>query len=133
MNPRAVLRSCSAALIKTGTSTLEAALNGIPFAMFYKTSALSYFIAKRMVRLQHISLVNILAKKSLVNEFIQHQATAAPIVEELTRLLSDAEYAQSMVQSFEELRKSLGASGASARAAESIAQSFGLNKYSGVK
>lgn len=122
LNPdaRAVMRQCAAGVVKTGTSTLEAALSGLPFTMIYKTSWLSYRIGRMLVELPHISLVNILAQKAVVRELVQHDANPTSIVTELRRLLSDDSYAEQMYREFADIRTLLGQSGASGRAAQEI-------------
>ncbi|MBX7154245.1 MAG: lipid-A-disaccharide synthase [Candidatus Kapaibacterium sp.] len=117
---RWVMKQCAAGVVKTGTSTLEAALCGMPFTMMYKTSMLSYTIAKNLVNLNHISLVNILARKTIVKELIQKEATPQSMANELERLLNNADYAQEMYNHFVEVREMLGESGASVRTARLI-------------
>ena len=103
----------SAGIVKAGTSTLEAALCGLPHAMMYRISPLSYHLAKRVVRLSHIALPNIvidkeLHKAALVREFIQGAATPEALAEEVLRILNDEHYANLMITGFEELRMVLG-------------------------
>ena len=126
-NARQLMKQSAIGLIKTGTSTLEAALCGLPFCMVYKTSNVSYWIGRSLVKLPHISLVNILAGRELVREFIQSDATPTSIADELSRLLSDSGAAAALHRDLLELRKSLGEAGAADRAAARIA---GLSKHS---
>ncbi len=121
---RQVMRNARVGLIKTGTSTLEASLCGLPHCMMYKTSTLSYHIARRLVRLPYISLTNILAQKMLVREFVQSDAQAASISTELERLLSQQDAAQELQMQCLELRHLLGSQGAAQRAAQFILQRF---------
>lgn len=117
---RELLQTCKAGLVKTGTSTLEAALAGLPFAMMYKTSTVSFAISKHLVTLNYIALPNIIANKPIVREFIQSDVQPKGIAEELLKLYNNAEYASSMQQEFIAIKQSLGNSGASKRAAEHI-------------
>jgi lipid-A-disaccharide synthase len=119
---RALMQKSRAGLVKTGTSTLEAALCGMPFAMMYKTSPLSYHLSKYLVTLEHIALPNILLKRKIVPELIQAEATPNIMARELLKIVRDDEIAAKMQEDFGELRRLLGAEGASRRAAEMIAK-----------
>jgi lipid-A-disaccharide synthase len=117
---RALMKSATVGCIKTGTSTLEAALCGLPMCSIYKTSEFTYRLGRLLVKVPSIALPNILANKPIVREFIQQEATANTISNELMRLLHDAQAAATMTNEFAELRSRLGKSGASRRAAEHI-------------
>jgi lipid-A-disaccharide synthase len=131
---RALMRRAAAGIVKTGTSTLEAALCNMPFAMMYKTSALSYYLAKRMITLSHIALVNIVAdwqpqaaptkeqklSEEIVREFIQHEATPEAIAAELYRIITEAQYAHQMHEGFARVRHLLGKAGAANNVAQQI-------------
>lgn len=117
---RALMKSAKVGCIKTGTSTLEAALCGLPMCSIYKTSEFTYRLGRLLVKVPSIALPNILANKPIVREFIQQEATAKTIGNELMRLLHDAQAAATMTNEFAELRSRLGKSGASRRAAEHI-------------
>ena len=101
-----VIRGADIALIKSGTSTLETALIGTPQIVIYKTSALSFSIAKRIVKLPHISLVNIIAGKEIVKELIQDDFNVNRINQEIDQLLKKENF-DSMVHAYAELRTSL--------------------------
>ncbi len=109
-----------AGIVKTGTSNLEAALCGMPFAMFYKTSHFTYLMGKRLVNLNYLSLVNILRNQALVPELIQRDATPRKIVDSIKEILKDTEKYASVQQEFRLLKSELGAKGAAANAAKSI-------------
>jgi len=83
-----ILRSSNAALITSGTASLEAALLNVPQVVCYKTSFFSYFIAKYFIRIKYISLVNILNNKSVVSELIQFQLTKENLVNRLNDILN---------------------------------------------
>ncbi|MCC8180393.1 MAG: lipid-A-disaccharide synthase [Planctomycetes bacterium] len=87
-----LLAAASVVLAKSGTSTLEAALLGKPMVVCYAGDSFSYHIAKRFVKLSHISLPNILAGKTVVTELIQHQATPENMAAEIRRLLTDRRF-----------------------------------------
>ncbi len=103
-----VMRACDAILTASGTATLETALMEIPMVMAYRTAPLTYAILKRMVKIPHIALVNIVAEKSVVREFMQNDATADNLSREVQRLLSDASYRRQMVQELKKVREKLG-------------------------
>jgi lipid-A-disaccharide synthase len=121
---RLLMKSSRAGVVKTGTSTLEAALCAMPFAMIYKTSPLTYFFGRRVVNLDYLGLVNILAKKPVAAEYIQHEATPEKISSEVIELINNKAKAETMLGQFREIRRLLGGSGASLRAAEIIANSI---------
>ncbi len=116
---RETMLHASIGLVKTGTSNLEAALCGMPFAMMYRTSALSYGIARRLISLEYISLVNILLGKSVVPELIQQDAQPAAIAQALSDL-SRPELALKQQEEFMAVRNLLGGPGASDAAARRI-------------
>lgn len=121
---RNLMSRAIAGVVKTGTSTLEAALCGMPFTMIYKTSFFSYTIGKKLVNLPYISLVNILSGKMLVSELIQNNAKPEKIAEEITKLIENKELRLQLKNEFSKIREMLGTSGASKKAAEIIYSSF---------
>lgn len=115
-----LLRS-RAALVTSGTATLETALFGVPEVVCYKGSNISYQIAKRLIRIKFISLVNLIMDKEVVKELIQHELTTAHLVKELTSLLSDQDRIKELRNDYASLKELLRAGGhASAQAAEKI-------------
>jgi len=109
-----------AALVKSGTSTLEAGLMLRPMVVVYKLSWLSYVVARLLVRLAHFALVNILAGRGLVPELLQRQATPERMAAEVERLLGDRSAREAQVAGLREVRASLGEPGAARRVAEEI-------------
>jgi lipid-A-disaccharide synthase len=107
------------ALSSSGTATLECAIAGVPVVVMYKLSSLTHWLAQRLVKLPHFSLVNIVAGKSVVPELLQHDVNGARIAREVGRLLEPAERDRVRGELAEVTRK-LGAPGASRRAAEAI-------------
>ena len=93
-----VMHCCDAIIITSGTATLETALIGTPMVIIYKFSALSFAIAKRLIKVDYIGLCNLLARKAIVPELIQHQVTAERIVTEINKYLDDTAYAQKVRQ-----------------------------------
>ena len=109
-----VLKIATAALVKSGTSTLETALFGVPQVVCYKGSALSFAIAKRVVKIKYISLVNLIANKEIVKELIQDDFTVENLRVELQKAIDNQAI---MKKDYEILRGILGNEGASERAA----------------
>jgi lipid-A-disaccharide synthase len=119
LNYTAILNS-ELVITKSGTSTMECALIGTPFCVVYKTGKLNYAVGKRLVKVDHIAMVNILLKKKAVKEFLQNEMTPEKIFNEGKRILTDKEYTNEMKNNFKELRKILTAKDASKNAAEII-------------
>ncbi|GAB4493021.1 MAG: lipid-A-disaccharide synthase [Saprospiraceae bacterium] len=114
-----LLRQAKAALVKSGTSTLEAALFGVPEVVCYAGSPLSFFIAKRLVDVPYISLVNLIMDKPLVRELIQDELNRENLKAALAEILT-VEKATELKAGYAELRHKLGDGGASERAARAI-------------
>jgi lipid-A-disaccharide synthase len=120
-----VLRAADVGLCKSGTTTLEAAISGCPMAVGYRTGAISYQIAKRVVKIPYIALVNVVAGRQVVREFIQNALRPADVANELERLLTDVSYRNTVLTGLQEVKERLGAPGASMRTAEIIASVAG--------
>ncbi len=116
-----LLQHASAALVKSGTSTLEAALFNVPQVVCYAGNPISYHIAKRLIRVKYISLVNLIADKPLVKELIQEELRRENIRIALQHLLEPSNTA-ALKAEYRALRQQLGEGGASKRAAETILQ-----------
>ena len=117
-----LLMQSKAALVTSGTATLETALFGVPEVVCYKGSPISYQIAKRVIKVKYISLVNLIMDKLVVKELIQDQLTPANLEAELKRLLNDEDYISRIQTDYAALKAILGLGGhASAKAAASIA------------
>lgn len=116
----ALLRQARGAIVTSGTATLETALLGVPQVVVYKGNALSYYIARRLVKVRYISLVNLIADQTLVTELIQDQATPQNIAQALQPLLPDGETRTRLLDQYAQLHRQLGGIGASQRVAEDI-------------
>ncbi len=116
----ALLAKATAAVVTSGTATLEAALFCVPQVVCYKGSMLSYTLARWLVRVPYISLVNLLLQEPLVPELIQRHMTARNIRDRLHTLLFDEPARQRQLQGYTRLRAVLGEKGASQRAAHLI-------------
>ncbi len=110
------------ALVASGTATLETGLLGTPMIILYRTSWLSYQLAKRLVDVRHIGMINILAGRRLVPEYIQDDLKPERIAREAERILDSASRRAAMRRGFAEVRRKLGRYKASAKAAEVITQ-----------
>jgi lipid-A-disaccharide synthase len=95
---RATLMHARASIVASGTATVEAALIGNPFVVVYRVSALTYAIAKRIVTVPHVAMVNLIAGKRVVPELIQCECTPEHILREIDPLLPDGSPRQSMMQ-----------------------------------
>ena len=113
-----VVQSCDVILTASGTATLEIGLLEVPMVIVYKVSALTYYIMKSLAITRFIGLVNIVPQKSIVKEFIQHQATPANISNEALRLLNDNNYYETMKHELSLLRHQLGDGDGSKNVAE---------------
>jgi lipid-A-disaccharide synthase len=123
----ALLHQAAAALVTSGTATLETALFGVPQVVCYKGSPISYHIAKAVVKIKYISLVNLIMDKPVVKELIQNELTTENIVRELNAILSDSVRQQQIANDYHQLRHMLQQEeSASAKAARSIVSLLGL-------
>lgn len=116
----ALLRQAQAALVTSGTATLETALFGVPEVVCYKGSAISYFFAKRLIKVKYISLVNLVMDKLVVKELIQQDLTEENLLKELTALLQPGPVREQLKKDYATLWTRLGEKNASRRAAEVI-------------
>ena len=116
-----VWRAADAALSKSGTSTLEAAVAGCPLVVAYRTGALNYAIARRVVRIPRIGLVNVVAGREVAPEFIQHELQPRRVADALEPLLTPGSHErEAMIAGLEDVRSRLGKPGAAARVGELV-------------
>ncbi|MEA3366465.1 MAG: lipid-A-disaccharide synthase [Candidatus Hydrogenedentes bacterium] len=115
-----VLDAARFCMVASGTATVETALFGVPFVILYRVTNLTYWIARALVRVHHIGMVNILANKRVVPEFVQHEATRQRIVPVVFDLLEDTPARRQMIEDLAAVRAMLGTRGASQRAAGEI-------------
>lgn len=116
-----LLQNSYAALVTSGTATLETALFEVPEVVCYKGSFISYQIARRVVDqtiIRFISLVNLIMDREVVKELIQKNFNTTNLRKELSRILSDEKYRSQMSQDFKELKQKLGGAGASEKTAK---------------
>ena len=115
-----LLQNASAALVTSGTATLETALLAVPEVVCYKANRLSYRIAKRLIKVKYISLVNLIMDREVVKELIQDDFNEEELVKQLGRLLNDAKQQRRLLEDLDALRERLGNQGASEKAAAEI-------------
>lgn len=115
-----LLKQATAALVTSGTATLETALFGVPQVVCYKGSAISTWLARRLIKVKYISLVNLIMDKLVVTELIQDDLNEQNLQNELNKLLVDGPEKQQMLQDYRELWDKLGSKEASAEAASQI-------------
>jgi lipid-A-disaccharide synthase len=115
----ALLRNATAALVTSGTATLETALFKVPEVVCYKGSWASYQIAKRIITLKYISLVNLIMDREVVTELIQDDCSTKRICEELTKIL-EPNYRKILLENYDLLEEKLGGIGASKKTAHLI-------------
>jgi len=119
----ALLRNATAALVTSGTATLETALFKVPEVVCYKGSWASYQIAKRIITLKYISLVNLIMDREVVTELIQDDCSTKRIREELTKIL-EPNYRKTLLENYDLLEEKLGGIGASKKTAHLIVDSI---------
>ena len=123
-----VLRAADAALCKSGTTTLEAAVAGCPLVVAYRTSRLTYAAARRLVKIPNIGLVNVVAGRRVAPEFVQDALEPVAVADALAPLLDHARpERRAMLEALASVRASLGAPGAAARVAALAARMAGAD------
>jgi lipid-A-disaccharide synthase len=115
-----LLAACDLAIVASGTATVQGAIHGAPMVVMYRVTGLEYAIARRMVRVPHIAMVNLIAGRRVVPELVQEEASAARIASEAVRLLEDDAARERMKRELAAVRESLGGGGAARRAAELV-------------
>lgn len=115
-----LIRACGAVVSVSGTVTLEIALVGTPMVIIYKLSPLTYQLAKRLVKIEHIGLCNIIAGETVVRELIQHDANPQAIAAEIEKIIGNVLYDAEIRQKLSTVRSRLKCGGASANVAQLI-------------
>jgi lipid-A-disaccharide synthase len=117
----AALGAATLALVASGTATVEAALLGVPMVVVYRVSRLTYGLGRPLVTVPHYAMVNLIAGRAVVPELMQSDFTPEKVAAEAAALLDDPGRREAMKRDLEEVRRRLGAPGASARAAAAVA------------
>ena len=115
-----VMQASDAVMTASGTATLETAMMGTPMAIVYRINWLSYQIMSRMIRIPDIGLVNIVAGRRVVQEFVQKAAEPQAIANEVLRLIEDHDYAETMRRNLSLVQGKMGDGGASDKVADLI-------------
>jgi len=119
-----LMQSVSCGVVASGTATLEAAYYGMPYCLVYRVAWPTYLIARQLVKLPHIGLINILAGREVVPELIQGDANAYEITSWLGRALADRGERERLSQDLQKAASKLGEPGVHRRAAHEIALLF---------
>jgi len=115
-----LLKQATAALVTSGTATLETALFGVPQVVCYKGNPISYWVATKLIKVKYISLVNLIMDKPVVTELIQGELSEKNLLQELNKLLHDKVYKKELLQDYNILWHKLGDSNASQQTAAAI-------------
>ncbi|MFC3417518.1 lipid-A-disaccharide synthase [Algoriphagus hitonicola] len=119
-----LLTHATAAVVTSGTATLETALFRVPQVVVYRTSSVSYAIAKNLIKVPYISLVNLIADQLVVKELIQHDFSVQNIESELRLILSDSVYKGQILQGYDVIKEKIGDQSASQKTSELILSTF---------
>ncbi|MCX6217116.1 lipid-A-disaccharide synthase [Spirosoma sp.] len=122
-----LLHIATAALVTSGTATLETALLNIPQVVCYKTTGISYAIAKNLIAVPFISLVNLIANREVVKELIQNDLTPVRITAELQRILPGEVGRDTQLADYAEVQQKMGGPGASQRAGQLMVAELTIN------
>jgi lipid-A-disaccharide synthase len=117
-----LLSVASAALVTSGTATLETALFRVPQVVCYKAGTISYQIAKWLIRVPYISLVNLIADKEVVKELIQNELTTQNLIDELGKIIIDGDKRNTILDSYTQIINIMGKKGASEHAGKLMVQ-----------
>jgi lipid-A-disaccharide synthase len=123
-----ILKISEAALVKSGTSTLEAALFNIPQVVCFKGDLFSMLIAWAVIRVRYISLVNLILGREAVKELVQYRLNEKNLVRELRDVLPSGSGREKILEDYRKLREILGPSGASERVAKDMVSTLKGNK-----
>ncbi|UFH53225.1 lipid-A-disaccharide synthase [Spirosoma sp. KNUC1025] len=117
-----VLHIATAALVTSGTATLETALLNVPQIVCYKTTGVTYAIASRLIAVPFISLVNLIADREVVKELIQNDLTPEKVADELRTILPGGPQRDRLFADYADVQKKMGEPGASARAGQRMVE-----------
>jgi lipid-A-disaccharide synthase len=112
-----VIRACEMIVAASGTVTLEAAILGTPLVVVYKVNPLTYWLGKRLVKVNHVALANIIAGETVAPELIQHEVTPERLAREAMKIFNDHGRKEWIKRRLQDVREELGTPGASDKAA----------------
>lgn len=121
---QSIIRHADAAVVNSGTASLETALFGTPQAVGYITNPLTYRIARMIVKIKYISLGNLIVDRLAFKEFIQDKCNADALVTEIRELIEDKERREKMFSDYADIRNELGGTGASAAVAKAMIEAL---------
>jgi lipid-A-disaccharide synthase len=122
-----LMQRAAAGIVCSGTATLEAACFGLPYALVYKTAWLTFEVGKRLVKVNHLGIINILAGRTVVREFIQDAASPTALADEALRLLNDPTAREKLSAELDAVVAMLHGDGASDRAARAVLDALSAN------
>ena len=114
------MQRASVGIVCSGTATLEAAFFGLPYCLVYKIAWLTFEVGKRLVKIQFLGIVNILAGRPVVREFIQHFCTPLALADEALRLLNSKDIRHALQNDLANVVAQLGEGGAASHAAHAV-------------
>ena len=120
-----IMQRASVGIIASGSATQEAAYFRLPFVLVYKVSWLTYLAGRLVIKVDYLGMLNVIANRAIVPEFVQHEARPRSIAKAVLRLMDDPVARNTMVSAFDKIIASLGQGGASDRAALAILQELG--------
>lgn len=120
-----ILKQARAAIVTSGTATLETALMNCPMIVVYRTAWATYHIGKHLVKVPHLGMVNLIAGRTLCPEFIQDAATPKAMADAMMPIIQDSPARRTMLEGLAEVRNALGEGGAAERAAAALFEELG--------
>lgn len=122
-----ILKAANASVVTSGTATLEACLLSAPQVVVYRTSWLTYKVGRAVIKVDYLSLVNLIAGKAVVKELIQDDFNVSKVLEEVERILNEPTYCGQMLADYQEVKEKIGFEPASKRAANAMANWLQIN------
>ena len=119
---QAIIKNAEAAVVNSGTASLETVLFNIPQVVGYITNPITYLVAKSIIKIKYISLGNLIINKLAFKEYIQKECNSDALIAEVRALIENTEYRETMLQDYAQIREALGGSGASSAVAKSMIQ-----------
>ncbi len=123
-----IVRNADAAVVNSGTASLETCLIGTPQVVAYSGTNFNFFVAKQIIRVESISLGNLILGRKSFKELMQYNFTPINLYSEVRRLISDSEYRNTMLDDFKKIREALGGSGASHAVAKAMIDELNLKE-----